>query len=108
MRDLNKLLDAVVMEGQHISTEKDATEYNFMCAMNRMMRKAELTFGAQCFESVIDRIADKAIDGPAVRILFSSLIRLSPTRQSAYEKILRTIVPRWRNALDGNPQRGKA
>ena len=108
MRDLNSLLDTVVMEGQHISTVKDATEYNFMCAMNRMMRKAELTFGAQCFGPVINRIADKAIDGPAARILFSSLIRLSPTRQSAYEKILRTIVPRWRNVFDGNPQRGKA
>ena len=104
MRDLNSLLDTVVMEGQHISTVKDATEYNFMCAANRMMRKAELTFGAQCLGPVIDRIADKATDGPAVRVLLSSLIRLTPTRQSAYVKILTAIFPSWRNALDGNPQ----
>ena len=69
-----------------------------------MMGKAELTFGAQCLGPVIDRIADKAIDGPAVRVLLSSLIRLTPTRQSTYEKILTAIFPSWRNALDGNPQ----
>lgn len=104
MRELNKLLEEVVLEGQHMATINDAAEYNFLCGANRMMRKAEVTFGLQCLGPVINLIADKTIDGPAVRVLLSSLTRLIHTRQRAYEEYLNAIFPSWRTALEGNPQ----
>jgi len=104
MQKLIKLLDTVVLEGQHAISIRDAADYNFMRSASRVMRKAELTFGTQCIIPIIDLIADKDIDGPSIRLFLLTLRRLIPTRQSVFEKHLEDLFPSWRNALQGNPQ----
>ena len=103
MKELDSLLESVIQESNPNSFS-DAADYNFMAAANRTMREAELAYGKRCIEPLIERISDKKIDGPALRIFFSSLTRIYPTRQTAYEQKIIKLLPNWTSALDGNPQ----
>jgi hypothetical protein len=104
MRQLEALLDSVLMEGRFRTQTMGAMHRNFLSAGHRIMRLAERSYGMRCVTPLMERLRDRATDGPAAIVMLGSLLRLVPTRQTWFERILGELLPSWETALQGNPQ----
>jgi hypothetical protein len=97
-------IHSVLLEAAGPSVQRDASEYNFMSAANRLMRKTEARFGDACIKPIIEHIQDSNGQDPCARLYLDSLTRLLPGRQREYKLSLANNYPEWQSRLDSNPQ----